>query len=171
MSWLFSQVLVEEYLGDTSLDGAPCALWNGMPTQRASWLPDKMTDACLLSRSGMTFKLLTDDRGEAVLMSYLEDFPVRTFPAQEKERESKENEAPCGSTWRESSAKYQPRFALRGKLTNACGKRTCNVVIADLTEMGYDAEVGCCGSAPRRGSSQAGQNLDCGELPRLANWE
>jgi hypothetical protein len=106
MSWLFSQVLVEEYLGDTSLDGAPCALWNGMPTQRASWLPDKMTDACLLSRSGMTFKPLTDDLGGGVLMSYLEDFPVRTFPAQEKERESKENEAPCGNTWRESSAKY-----------------------------------------------------------------
>jgi hypothetical protein len=106
MSWLFSQVLVEEYLGDTSLDGAPCALWNGMPTQRASWLPDKMTDACLLSRSGMTFKPLTDDLGGGVLMSYLEAFPVRTFHAPGKVQESKAIEVPCGSTWRESSAKF-----------------------------------------------------------------
>ena len=106
MSWLFSQVLVEEYLGDISLDGAPCALWNGMPTQRASWLPDKMTDACRLSRSGMTFKPLTDDLGGGVLMSYLEAFPVRTFHAPEKVQESKASGVPCGNTWRESSVKF-----------------------------------------------------------------
>ena len=106
MSWLFSQVLVEGYLGDTSLDGAPCALWNGMPTQQASWLPDKMTDACRLSRSGMTFKPLTDDLGEGVLMSYLEAFPVRTSPPLARVQASKASEAVCGNTWRESSAKY-----------------------------------------------------------------
>ena len=70
------------------------------------WSPGKTTDVLKPSRSGMTFKPLTDDLGEAVLMSYLEAFPVRTFPVQERERESKENEAPCGNTWRELSVKF-----------------------------------------------------------------
>jgi len=108
MSWLYSQVLVEEYLGGISLDGAPCALWNGTHTQQASWLPVKMTDACRLSRSGMTFKPLTDDLGEGVLMSFLEAFPARTSAQPEKVQGSKENEAVCGDTWRESSVKFDP---------------------------------------------------------------
>lgn len=73
MSWLYSQALVEASLVDTSLDGAPCALWNGTHTQQASWLPAKTTKHSRLSRSGMTYKPLTDDLGEDVLMSFLED--------------------------------------------------------------------------------------------------
>jgi hypothetical protein len=108
MSWLFSRALVEEYSADISLDGAPCALWSGTHTQRASWLPVKTTDAFRLSRSGMTFKPLTDDHGEVVLMSFLAAFPVRTFPQQEREQELTENAAECGDTWRASLAKHDP---------------------------------------------------------------
>ena len=43
MSWLFSQVLVEEYLGDTSLDGEQSAPLSGSNTQQAYCAPDKMT--------------------------------------------------------------------------------------------------------------------------------
>jgi hypothetical protein len=106
MSWLFSQALVEAYLGDICLDGAPCALWNGTPTQRASWLPDKTTDASRLSRSGMTFKPLTDGLGEAVLTSFLEAFPAKTSALPERVRGSTGSEAVCGRTWRASSARY-----------------------------------------------------------------
>jgi hypothetical protein len=54
----------------------------------------------------MMFKPLTADLGEAVLMSYLEAFPVRTSAPPEKAPESKASEAVCGNTWRESSVKY-----------------------------------------------------------------
>lgn len=106
MSWLYSQALVEEYWEAKCLDGAPCALWSGEPTRQASWLPAKTTKHCQLSQSGMTFKPLTDDLGEDVLTSFLEDFPVKTSVAQEKARESKGNDLPCGNTWRESLMKF-----------------------------------------------------------------
>jgi hypothetical protein len=56
----------------------------------------------------MTFKPLTADRGEAVLMSYLEAFPVKTSQQQEKEPESKESDLACGEKWLGWSAKFDP---------------------------------------------------------------
>jgi hypothetical protein len=106
MSWLFSRALVAEYSADISLDGAQSALWSGTHTQRASWLPAKTTDAFRLSRSGMTYRPLTDDHGEGVLMSFLAAFPVRTSAQQEKAQELTENAAACGSTWHASLARY-----------------------------------------------------------------
>jgi len=106
MSWLYSQALVEEYSEDTSLDGAPCALWNGKPTQLPSWCNDKTMARCQLSQSGTTFKPLTDDLGEDVLTSFLEAFPAKTSVAPAKEQESKESDLPCGRTWRESLEKF-----------------------------------------------------------------
>jgi hypothetical protein len=108
MSWLYSQALVEEYSEATCLDGEPFAAWNGTPMQQAYCSPDKMTDVYRLSRFGMTFKPLTEDRGEELLMLYLEDFRVRTLAAQEKEQELPERVQECGRTWRGSLAKYDP---------------------------------------------------------------
>ena len=106
MSWLYSRELVEEYSEAKCLDGEQCALWNGTHTQPASWLPAKTTKHCRLSRSGLTYKPLMDDLGEAVLMSFLEDFPAKTYPVQEKEPALTESEAVCGDTWQESSMKF-----------------------------------------------------------------
>ena len=64
MSWLFSQVLVEEFLGANCSDGEQSVQSNGNPTQLAYCAPDKMTDFSRLSRFGMTFKPLTEHRGE-----------------------------------------------------------------------------------------------------------
>lgn len=100
MSWLYSRALVEEYLADTCLDGAQSALWSGTPTPQASWLPAKMTEPYRLSRSGMTFKHLTGDLGEGVLMSFLEAFPARIFQRQEAQIEK---------DWRGSEVDYGPR--------------------------------------------------------------
>jgi DNA (cytosine-5)-methyltransferase 1 len=44
MSWLFSQVLVEEYLAANSLDGEQSVQSSGNPIQQAYCAPDKMTD-------------------------------------------------------------------------------------------------------------------------------
>ena len=108
MSWLFSRVLVEEYLGDISLDGEQSAPLNGNPTQLAYCAPDKMTDFSRLSRFGMTFKPLTEDRGQELLTSYLAGFHARTLAQQEKATAWTESEAECGNTWRGWLAKYDP---------------------------------------------------------------
>jgi hypothetical protein len=78
MSWLFSQALVEEYLGENSLDGAQSAPLNGSRTQQAYCAPDKMMDFSRLSQFGMTYKPLTENRGEELLTLYLADFRAKT---------------------------------------------------------------------------------------------
>tara|TARA_R110002012_G_scaffold143966_1_gene302179 strand:+ start:71 stop:973 length:903 start_codon:yes stop_codon:yes gene_type:complete len=112
MSWLFSQALVAASSEDISLDGAPCALWNGTPTQLPSWCSDRTMAACRLSRSGTPFKPLTDDPGEAVLMSFLEASPVPTSPLPEKAQESTENSQACGHTWQELLVQYDLNTSL-----------------------------------------------------------
>ena len=112
MSWLFSQALVEEYLGDISLDGEQSVQSNGKPTQLAYLSQDKMTKYSRLSRFGMMFKPLTESRGEELLMLYLEDFHARTLVPQEKVQELTENGQECGNTWRELLAKFDPDTAL-----------------------------------------------------------
>jgi hypothetical protein len=112
MSWLFSQVLVEEYLGDTSLDGEQSVPLSGKPTQQAYCAPDKMTDFSRLSRFGMTYKPLTENLGEVLLTLYLADFLARTFQPLEKGQELTENEAECGEKWRASFTKYDQDSSL-----------------------------------------------------------
>jgi len=108
MSWLFSQALVEEYLGDTCLDGEQSAPLSGNPTQQAYCAPDKMTVFSRLSRFGMTYKPLMADRGEELLTLYREGFLAKTLVQQEKEQELMESEAECGEKWRASFTKYDP---------------------------------------------------------------
>ena len=108
MSWLFSQALVEEYLGDICLDGEQSVPLNGSNTQQAYCAPDKMMDFLKVSQSGMMFKPLTENLGEELLMSFLEDFHARTLAQQEKEKALGVVEAQCGNTWRELLAKYDP---------------------------------------------------------------
>jgi hypothetical protein len=112
MSWLYSQALVEEYLADTFLDGEQSVQSNGKPTQQAYCAPDKMTAFSRLSRFGMTYKPLTENLGEELLMSYREAFHVKIFPLQEKVMDLKENEAECGEKWRGWLAKYDPNLSL-----------------------------------------------------------
>jgi hypothetical protein len=80
MSWLFSQALVEEYLGENFLDGAQSAPLNGSHIQQAFCAPDKMTAFSPLSQYGMTYKPLTASRGEELLTLYLEAFLAKICP-------------------------------------------------------------------------------------------
>jgi hypothetical protein len=108
MSWLFSQALVAEYLGDICSDGEPSAQSNGSHTQLAYLPPDKTTDLSRLSRFGMTFKPLTADRGEELLTSYLAAFPARTSASQAVAQDLTESAQGCGDIWRGWLAKYDP---------------------------------------------------------------
>jgi len=112
MSWLFSQALVEEYLGDICSDGEQSVQSSGKPIQQAYCAPGKMTDFLKVSQSGMMFKPLTESRGEELLMLYLEDFHARTLAQQEKAQELTVNEAECGKKWLGSFAKYDPSTSL-----------------------------------------------------------
>jgi hypothetical protein len=106
MSWLFSQALVEAYLGGNFSDGEPSVPLNGNPTQLVYLPQDKMTKFSRLSRFGMIFKPLTVDSGEALLMSFRVAFLVKISHQQEKEPELTESEAECGEKWQGSFAKW-----------------------------------------------------------------
>ena len=106
MSWLFSQVLVEEFSPDTSSDGEPCAQLNVKPTPHKFWRNDKMMEFSKLSQFGLTLQLLTENRGEAVLISYLAAFPARTLAPPEKAKALPANDPAYGERWHASFAKY-----------------------------------------------------------------
>ena len=108
MSWLYSQVLVEAFLGGISLDGEQSVQSSGSSTPQAYCAPDKMTGFSRLSRFGMTFKPLTESRGEELLTLYRAGFHAKTSQLQEKVSESMENEVECGEKWRGSFTKYDP---------------------------------------------------------------
>jgi hypothetical protein len=56
----------------------------------------------------MTFKPLTEDRGEELLMSYLAASRAKTLALPEKAQESTESDQACGPTWRGSLARFDP---------------------------------------------------------------
>jgi hypothetical protein len=112
MSWLYSQALGEAYLGENFSDGEQSAPLNGNPIQQAYCAPDKMTVFSRLSRFGMTYKPLTESRGEELLTLYRAVFLAKTLVPQEKAQELTGNEAECGEKWRASFTKYDPDSSL-----------------------------------------------------------
>ena len=106
MSWLFSQVLVEEYLGENFSDGEQSVPLNGKPTQQAYCAPDKMTDFSRLSQFGMTFKPLTESRGEELLTLYLGAFHAKTSQSQEMEMDLMGKGQECGEKWHGLLARF-----------------------------------------------------------------
>jgi hypothetical protein len=153
MSWLFSRALVEEYLGENFSDGEQSALSNGNNIPQAYCAPDKMTGFSRLFRFGMTYKPLTETRGEELLMLYLEDFHAKTCQPQgggaglDGER---------SGLWKEMGriiGEVRPKFVFvenSPMLVNNGLDR----VLADLSRLGFDARWGIVGAdsvgAPHR---------------------
>jgi hypothetical protein len=112
MTWIFSKALmeaygnspsspglVEEYSPVISLGGEPFAQLNVMPTPHKFWHNGKTMDASGLSRFGLTCAVLTEHRGEELLMSFREDFHVKTLAAQGKDMESEDLGPVYGPIW------------------------------------------------------------------------
>jgi len=140
MSWLFSRALVEASWPATSSDGEQSVQLSGNPIPQAYCAPDKMTDFSRLSRFGMTFKPLTADRGEELLMSYRAVFHAKTSQQQEKAQELTEREAECGERWQGWLAKFDPS-------TSSWRTPQCSL-LEDLNE--------CLQTLPRSGMTRDG---------------
>jgi hypothetical protein len=145
MSWLFSQVLVGEYLGDICLDGEQSVQSNGSHTQQAYCAPGKMTDFSRLSQFGMTFKPLTENLGEELLMSYLAGFHAKT---SQRLVGGGGIEGQRSGMWREMAriiGEVRPKYAF---IENSpmLTIRGLGTVLADLAQMGFDAEWGMLGA-------------------------
>jgi len=106
MSWLFSQALVEAYLGESCSDGEPFVPLSGNPIPQAYCAPDKMTKFSRLSRFGMTYAPLTASRGEELLMLYLAGFPAKTSVPQDTAQASPAVDQDSGLKWQGLLGKY-----------------------------------------------------------------
>ena len=108
MSWLFSRALVEAFSGASSSDGEPCAPLSVMPTLHKFYRLDKMMEPLNLSRFGLTCAVLTEDRGEELLMSFLAGFPARTLAPRERAPGLGGVDPVSGLSLPESLAKFDP---------------------------------------------------------------
>lgn len=98
--------LVEEYLGESSLDGERFALSNTNHMPQLYSQSDKMMDFCTHSQYGMMCVPLTENHGEELLTWFLGGFRAKTSALPARERESKESEADCGMKCGVSFARY-----------------------------------------------------------------
>lgn len=108
MSWLFSQALVEEFSAGTCSDGEPSAQLNVMPTPHKFSRQDKTIEPSDLSRFGLTYAVLTEDRGAALLTWYLEGFHARTSAPQAMGPASMASARDSGAKWPALFARYSP---------------------------------------------------------------
>ena len=146
MSWLYSQVLVEEYLGDISLDGEQSVQSSGKPTQLAYLSQDKMTKYSRLSRFGMMFKPLTESLGKELLMLYLEDFHARTSALLDR---GGGITASRSSMWKHMAriiGEVRPRYCFVEN-SPMLTTRGLGTVLGDLASLGFDAEWGVLSAA------------------------
>jgi hypothetical protein len=104
----FSQVQAGESSGANSSGGEPSAPSSETHTPQAYCASDRMKEFSRPSRSGMMFKHLTDDLGEAVLTWCQAGSRVRTSPQLDGEQESTESGPASGVRWRELFKRYDP---------------------------------------------------------------
>ena len=102
----YSLAQEEESSAGRCLDGAPSVLLRSIPTPQGYLSQDRTKAFCRLSRSGMTLGLLTDDRGEELLMLFLAGSLVRTLPSPEREQGLMEADQDYGKKWRGLSVRY-----------------------------------------------------------------
>ena len=108
MSWHYLQEQEEVSSEDISWDGEQFVQSKSKTTLGEYCLPDNETESFQDSQYGMTLRRSTENPGEAELMWYQGDSPVRTYLPQEKEQEFVVSDLECGPRWPESLARYNP---------------------------------------------------------------
>lgn len=106
MSYTFLQGLGEESSAASYSDIPASVLSSGTPTPGESYSRGNGTTCYRAFQSGTTFRRLMERRGAGALMSSLAVSRVRTYPQSERARASKETSPDCGSTWPESSVRF-----------------------------------------------------------------
>lgn len=115
MSWLYSRALAEEFSAANSRDGKSSAPWSAPNIQEMCLSHGRTTEASSLSQYGMTCGLLTESRGEELLMWFREDFLARTSASRDGERDLAADEVLCGLKCSESSGR---------SIRNMCSSKT-----------------------------------------------
>ena len=108
MSYTFSRALVEAFSPASCSETDAFAPSSTSPTPEPFSLPDRTTEHFRLSRFGMTCAPLTEDRGEALLKSFLADSRAKTSAQPETETASTASAPACGAKWPASSVRYDP---------------------------------------------------------------
>lgn len=108
MSYTFSRALVEAFSQASCSEIDAFAPSSTSPTPEPFSLPDRTTEHFRLSRFGMTCAPLTEDRGEALLRSFLAASRARTSAQPETETALTASAPACGAKWPESSVRYDP---------------------------------------------------------------
>lgn len=99
MSYVYSRALVEAFLGAYCSAGKLFARSSLSPTPKAYCSPGKTMAFLSLSPYGMTFGVLTDEAGRALLTWYQEVFLVRTFRPLEEGPGSRASGRDSGRKW------------------------------------------------------------------------
>lgn len=108
MSYTFSRALVEAFSPASCSEIDAFAPSSTSPTPEPFSLPDRTTEHFRLSRFGMTCAPLTEDRGEALLRSFLAASRARTSAPQGGVMASTASAPACGAKWPASSVRYDP---------------------------------------------------------------
>ena len=108
MSFIFSRALVEAFSPASCSDTNASAPSSGSPTPKPCLWHDRTTEPSRLFRFGMTCAPLTDDRGEALLMSFVEASRARTSAQRETATASTASGPGSGAKWPASSVRYDP---------------------------------------------------------------
>ena len=135
MSFIYSRALVAEYSRGNCLGTEQSAPSSGSHTPKPCLWHDKTMEPSRLSRFGMMCSPLTGDHGAELLTLFVAAFHVRTLALQEVAPASMAKGQACGTTWRESLAKYD--HASHSLKTAQLS------LLEDLT--------GCCVTLPRWG--------------------
>ena len=186
MSWLFSQALVAESLGENCLDGKSSVQSKSTATAPVYYVGDKTKEFSRLSRFGMTLQPLTVDRGEALLTSFREVFLAKTFQQPEEEQASPENVRASGVRWRELSVKYDQDLSLwrthqclfqevleESSLTLPRWGLMRNGELSERTtpeHLTSETESGCWLGTPTASMSQRSEDFAEGRLPTPAEY-
>ncbi len=108
MSYTFSRALVEAFSPASCSEIDAFVPSSTSPTPEPFSLPDRTTEHFRLSRFGMTCAHLTEDRGEALLRSFLAASRARTSAPQGGVLASMASAPACGAKWPASSVRYDP---------------------------------------------------------------